>query len=86
MEDQYPSGSHVDVWWCGDKQWFLAKVTDTRTSVRTIKGEKVIVLEIHCRYLLDEVEQWHAMHNTTVRFTSKSTGESVCDTPSHSYD
>lgn len=70
--DRYPAGSRVDVWWPGERQWFTAKVTETRTEVHTVKRTKVLCREIFCVYELDDHEQWHSLHNNKVRLCSST--------------
>jgi hypothetical protein len=63
----FPTGSHVEVWWAGDRQWYAAKVTDTRIELHKVKGAKVPCHEVHCVYELDGHEQWHSLHNNKMR-------------------
>ena len=89
--DRYPTGSRVDIYWPGERQWFTAQVTDTRTEVHTVKREKVLCREIYCVYELDDHEQWHSLHNNKVR-EAKTVTETDPDqrdgeltTPSHTH-
>ena len=76
MSDQdnpFPKGSRVEVWWTGERQWYIATVTDTRLEPHRVKGKDVLCHELHCQYVLDGLEQWHSLHNNRVRhFVSKS--------------
>ena len=65
--DRYPTGSRVDVWWPGDKEWYTASVLKTRTVPHTIDGTKALCREIFCYYDLDGHMQWHALSRCTGR-------------------
>ena len=71
MEDPgnnpFPTGSHIEVWWPGNRQYFAAQVTDTRIEEHKIKGAMVPGHEIYCIYELDKHEQWHSLHNNKIR-------------------
>ena len=67
----FPTGSFVEVWWPGDRQWYAAKVKDTRIELHKVKGAKVPCHEVYCVYELDDHEQWHSLHNNKIR---KNTG------------
>ena len=75
--DRYPTGSRVEVWWPGDKKWYLAEVTETRTQLRTIRREKVLCREIYCLYALDGLDFWHSLHNTRVRVATTTTEDAA---------
>ena len=34
----FPTGSRVEVWWPGDRRWYVAQVTGTRIELHKIKG------------------------------------------------
>ena len=63
----FPIGSRVEVWWAGDRRWYVAQVTDTRIELHKIKGAKVPCHEVYCHYELDYHEQWHSLHNNKLR-------------------
>ena len=63
----FPTGSRVEVWWTGDRQWYAARVTDTRIELHKVKGAKVPCHEVYCVYELDGHEQWHSLHNNKIR-------------------
>ena len=65
--DLFPIGTHVDVWWYGEKQWYSAWVIETRIESHVISKKKCWCREILCRYDLDGVEQWHSLHNNKIR-------------------
>ena len=66
--DVYPVGSCILVYWSGERQWFKANVTDSRTEVHKVKGVKISCREVFCRYDEDGHEQWHAIHNNRIRW------------------
>eukprot|EP00966_Prymnesium_polylepis_P236078 5459800-Prymnesium_polylepis.1 len=74
----FPTGSRIQVWWSGDRQWYAARVTDTRIELHKIKGAQVPCHEIHCTYELDNHVQWHSLHNNKVRAYNSS---GVCSHP-----
>ena len=63
----YPTGSRIEVYWPGDRQWFGAKVTDTRITSYKIRGKNVMCHEVFCYYELDAHQQWHSLHNNKIR-------------------
>ena len=70
VEDPYPSGSLVDIWWPGDRQWYSATVLTTRVMEHGAKGSKTRGREIYADYILDGHMQWHSLHNNKVRKTT----------------
>ena len=66
--DKFPAGTRVQVWWSGDRQWFTATVSVSRTVKHKVKGLKIPCREIYCVYELDDLEQWHSIHNNKIRF------------------
>ena len=71
----FPTGSYVEVWWPGERQWYAAHVADTRIELHKVMGTKVPFHEVFCHYELDSHEQWHSLHNNKVR---KKTGVTYC--------
>ena len=65
--DRYPTGSRVKVYWPGEKQWYIAAVTSTRTEIHKVRKVQVKCREIYCVYELDGHEQWHSLHNNKVQ-------------------
>ena len=63
----FPTGSRVEIWWPGDKMWYIARVTDTRIEMHKVKGAIVPGHEVYCLYELDDHEQWHSLHNNKIR-------------------
>jgi hypothetical protein len=57
--DRYPTGSRVDVWWAGDKEWYTASVLKTRTEPHTIDGTKALCRPCVTTVHLTEVELAH---------------------------
>ena len=68
--DKFPTETRVEVWGSGERQWFAATVTGSRTELHKVKGNRTACREIYCVYELDEHEQWHAIHNNKIRFYS----------------
>ncbi|MDC0525364.1 hypothetical protein OAO87_00100 [bacterium] len=73
VDDPFPTGSRVEVWWNGDKAFYRATVLKTRTNVHKIQGIQTLCREIYCDYDLDGHMQWHSLHNNRVRTGSAST-------------
>ena len=73
----YPTGSRVEVWWPGDQQWYVAKVTDTRIEAHKIKGARVPCQELFCHYELDDHKQWHSLHNNKIRAATATSQDSL---------
>lgn len=66
----------MDVWWKGEKEWFTAKVIKEREEWHT--KEKEFGTEILCRYILDNVEEWHALYNNKIRVATFGEERGVC--------
>ena len=64
--DRHPAGSRVKIFWPGDKEWYIAAVTDTRIKLHKVKTAQTECREIFCVYELDGHEQWHSLHNNEV--------------------
>lgn len=47
----FPNGSRVEVWWPGDRQWYVARVADTRIELHKIKGAQVPCHEVYCQFI-----------------------------------
>ena len=67
VDDPFPRGSRVEVWWKGDKAFYRATVLTTRTSWHKIQGVQTLCREIYCDYDLDAHMQWHSLHNNYIR-------------------
>ena len=68
----YPCGSRIEIWWAGDRAWYAAHVTCERIEMHTLKGVKTRCYEILCHYELDDLTQWHSLHNNKVRMASNA--------------
>jgi hypothetical protein len=77
--DRYPTGSRVKVYWPGEKQWYIAAVTSTRTEIHRVRKAQVKCREIYCVYELDGHEQWHSLHNNKVQ-AADTTGTHIAVT------
>lgn len=73
VDDPFPRGSRVEVYWKDDKVWYRATVLTTRTNWHKIQGVQTLCREIYCEYDLDGHMQWHSLHNNRVRTGSAST-------------
>lgn len=67
VDDPFPAGSRVEVWWKGDKAFYRATVLTTRTNCHKIQGIQTMCREVYCDYDLDGHMQWHSLHNNYVR-------------------
>lgn len=69
IDDPFPAGSRIDVWWPGESRWFTATVLTTRTAWHSVRRVKTLCRELYCDYDLDGHMQWHSIHNNKIRQT-----------------
>ena len=67
VDDPFPAGSKIEVFWKEEKTWFSASVLVTRTRWHTLRKSKTLTREIFCDYDLDGHMQWHSLHNNKIR-------------------
>ena len=67
VDDPFPAGTKVEVFWKDDKIWYRGEVLKTRTEWHAIRGQKTLTRELFCFYELDSHMQWHSLHNNRVR-------------------
>ena len=69
-DDLWPVGSRVEIYWTGEREWYIGTVTKSFVRRSLLAGRRVPLREIEVRYDFDNQKLTHKLNGTMIRSES----------------